>query len=246
MDVDRSGALRRRRCGIRQRVLDEHRVAGQGRYRRRAYRRRACSAARSKQRPRACSDGSRDGAARSRAHCRGAIEARLRQHAIVEAECLDRAGIFRLAGVGIVAARHQQHGAVSRRGEDLMRIDAGIEFCRLRDRRADRAVGIDAMDGDIARIVIGRQQICAARHRRWYGSDATAAPPARRASATRPSPDRSRARWRSACRRRCRGRHCLIPHRDGAATDAARHIECWPAASPLLRLVSAAPSTSRS
>ena len=62
----------------------------------------------------------------------------------------------------MIAARHQQHGAIAGRGEDLMRINAGIEFLRLRDRRADRAVGVDAMHRDIARVVIGGQQKSAA------------------------------------------------------------------------------------
>ena len=84
------------------------------------------------------------------------------QRAVGEAERLDCAGVLRLVRLGIVAAGHQQHRVVRRRGEDLMRINAGIEFFRLRDRRADRAVGIEAMHGDVARIVVRREQICAA------------------------------------------------------------------------------------
>ena len=81
------------------------------------------------------------------------------QHAIVEAECLDRAGILRLAFAGVVAARHQNHGAVVGRDSDLMGIDAGVEVAGLRHRRADGAVGIDAVNAYRARRVVGGEQI---------------------------------------------------------------------------------------
>ena len=92
----------------------------------------------------------------------GRDRGKIGQRAARETECLDRAGVLRPVRLGVIAAGHQQHRVVRRRGQDLMRIDAVIEFFRLRDRRADRAVGIEAMHGDVARIVVGREQILAA------------------------------------------------------------------------------------
>src|SRR5262249_33541953 len=48
------------------------------------------------------------------------------QRAAVKCKDLERAGIFQFAVGGVVAARHQDCGAVSRRRADLMPIDAGI------------------------------------------------------------------------------------------------------------------------
>jgi len=42
-----------------------------------------------------------------------------------------------------------------------MAVDAGIEFARLAHRLADGAVAVNAMHGDIARIVVGGEQIFA-------------------------------------------------------------------------------------
>jgi len=61
----------------------------------------------------------------------------------LERESLERAGILSgLPALGMVAARDQHHGAVIRRGQHLMRVDAGVELA-LRDRSADRAVGVE-------------------------------------------------------------------------------------------------------
>src|SRR5262249_59336807 len=85
----------------------------------------------------------------------------VRQRAALETEELERAGILGLAAGGIVAARDQDCGLVPRRHADLMAVDAGIERARLAHRLADGAVAVDAMHGNIARVVVGGEQIFA-------------------------------------------------------------------------------------
>src|SRR5438034_2528961 len=85
----------------------------------------------------------------------------IRQRTAFESEELERAGILRLATSRVVAARNQDRGLVSGRRADLMPIDAGIELVRLAYRFADGAVAVDAMDGDVARVVVGGKQIFA-------------------------------------------------------------------------------------
>jgi len=84
------------------------------------------------------------------------------QDAVIEAEGLDRAGIFGLAVAGIIAARDQDRGAVVGREPDLMGVDAGVEVFGLRHACAQRAIAIDAMHGHGARCVMGHEQITAA------------------------------------------------------------------------------------
>ena len=91
----------------------------------------------------------------------GRDRSQVRQRAALEAEKLERAGILRLAAGGVVAARDQDRGLVSRRRADLMPVDAGIELVRLAYRFADGAVAVDAMDGDVARVVVSGEQIFA-------------------------------------------------------------------------------------
>ena len=91
----------------------------------------------------------------------GRDRGQVRQRAALEAEKLERAGILRLATGGVVAARDQDRGLVSRRRADLMPVDAGIELVRLAYRFADGAVAVDAMDGDVARVVVSGEQIFA-------------------------------------------------------------------------------------
>src|ERR1700720_2643527 len=69
------------------------------------------------------------------------------QCAVVEAERLDRAWVLGFVRLGVVAAGYQQHSVVRGRGEDLMRVNAGIELFGLCDLRTDRAVGVEAMAG---------------------------------------------------------------------------------------------------
>ena len=97
--------------------------------------------------------------ARTEAQVAGRDRGEVGQHAVGEAEHLERAGLFGLVGLGVVAARHQDSGAVARRGPQLMGEDAEVEPVRLRDRVADRAVGMDAMHRDIARVIVRGQQV---------------------------------------------------------------------------------------
>ena len=85
----------------------------------------------------------------------------VRQHAVLEAIDLERAGVFRLAGFRIVAARDHDRGLVARRGQHLMRENADVELLARRDLFAERAVRLDAMDRDVARIIVRGEQIAA-------------------------------------------------------------------------------------
>ena len=84
------------------------------------------------------------------------------QHAVLEAEHLERARVLRLALGGVVAARDEDRRLVAGRGEDLVAEDAGVRLAGLLDRAAERAVAVDAVHGDRARMVEGGQQIFAA------------------------------------------------------------------------------------
>src|SRR5215813_9937821 len=85
----------------------------------------------------------------------------VRQRAALEFEELERAGILGFAAGGVVAARDQDRSLVSRCRADLMPVDAGIKLARLAHRLADGAVAVDAMHGDVARVVVGGEQIFA-------------------------------------------------------------------------------------
>src|SRR5438132_8885659 len=83
----------------------------------------------------------------------------VRQHAVIEAEDLERAGILRLAIPGIVAARDED-GALVRRGcADLVREDTAVWLRGLLDQVSERAIRVDAVHGDRAWKVEGGQQI---------------------------------------------------------------------------------------
>ena len=62
------------------------------------------------------------------------------QHAILEVEHLQRAGLFRLAVGGVVAAGDQDHLAVVQRRAHLMGEDAGIDRSRLCNLVARRRI----------------------------------------------------------------------------------------------------------
>ena len=62
----------------------------------------------------------------------------------------------------IVAPRHQQYGLVRRCRQDLVRIDASIELCVLFYFGPNRAVCVNPMHSDVARIVVGGEQELAA------------------------------------------------------------------------------------
>ena len=78
--------------------------------------------------------------------------------AVLEREEFQRAGIFRLVLVLVVAAAHQDRGVVVRRGANLVGENSAIERCRLLDLLAEAAVGADPVHRDAARIVVGSQR----------------------------------------------------------------------------------------
>ncbi len=83
------------------------------------------------------------------------------QRSVLEAIDLERAGILGAAGRGVVAARDEESGPVARRREHLVAVDAGIDLARLAHLITERAVTLDAMDGDIAGVVVGGEEIFA-------------------------------------------------------------------------------------
>ena len=85
------------------------------------------------------------------------------QRAVLECVDLERARVLRLAWRGVVAARHQDRGPVAGGRAHLMRVNAGVGLARLADRTADRAVAGYAMHRDVARRIVGGEQIVAAR-----------------------------------------------------------------------------------
>ena len=83
--------------------------------------------------------------------------AQVRQHPVVEAIDVKRAGVLRLGGLGIVAARHHQDRLVPRRCTDLVEVDAFLKIVGLAHLVADAAVALDAMHSDARREIIGHQ-----------------------------------------------------------------------------------------
>ena len=84
---------------------------------------------------------------------------RIGELAVVEAEDLDRTRVLGPAVLRVVAARREDHDAVRWSDDDLMRVDADIDAVFLLHLRSQRAIGIDGMDGDVARIVEGAQHV---------------------------------------------------------------------------------------
>src|SRR5262245_17928782 len=163
MDVDRAGALRRLDVdGIGERLLDERRVAAERAVRRQPVDIELVLPLDRDEHPRLARveiEMPRPEAEPAAGRDRGEVG----QRAVLEAVDLERAGILGLAAGGVVAARDQDRGAVSRCGKDLVRVDAGVGLARLRDLIADRAVPADAVHRDIARRIVGGQEIFAAR-----------------------------------------------------------------------------------
>jgi hypothetical protein len=82
-------------------------------------------------------------------------------YAILKGKRLERTGVHRIVAGRIVAARDQNHLLVVGRCPNLVGIFAGVEPIRLVHLCAKRAVTVDAMDREGARVVVGRQQIFA-------------------------------------------------------------------------------------
>src|SRR5262245_6652390 len=78
----------------------------------------------------------------------------VRENTVLEIVDMERAWVFRLGSVRIVAARDDQHSLVGGSCHDLMEIDAGFELFRLLHLIADAAVAFDLVDGDIGGEVI--------------------------------------------------------------------------------------------
>ena len=80
------------------------------------------------------------------------------QHPTAEMVDLDRAGVHWAVIRRVVAAGDHDHMRVVRRGADLVRVFAGIKRIRLAHLFTQRAVAVDPMHGERARVVIGGQQ----------------------------------------------------------------------------------------
>jgi hypothetical protein len=82
-----------------------------------------------------------------------------RELAVLEVVDLHRARVLRLGGFGAVASCDYDRRTIAGHGQHLVREDAHVDPSRLRHLRADRAVGVDAMHGDVARIVVADECI---------------------------------------------------------------------------------------
>ena len=86
-----------------------------------------------------------------------------RKTPVVEVEQLERTRILGLvlacAARRIVAAGDQNSAAPARCGQDLMGEDANIEPLGLRNQFANRAVVVERMHADAARLVVCAQQV---------------------------------------------------------------------------------------
>src|SRR5580704_12582199 len=75
---------------------------------------------------------------------------------------MQRTGIFRLAAIGIVATRDDEHGLVARCRPDLMEVDTVLQIVRLGHLVADAAVGLDPVHADTGWEIVSDEDIFAA------------------------------------------------------------------------------------
>src|SRR5260370_29645759 len=87
--------------------------------------------------------------------------AHVREHALLETVDVERARVFGLGPLRIVAARDDEHGLVAGRHSNLMEVDALLEIVRLLDFIADATVTFDPVHGDIGGEVISDEQVLA-------------------------------------------------------------------------------------
>ncbi len=87
--------------------------------------------------------------------------AHVRQHALLETVDMERARVFWLGPLRIVAARDDQHGLIAGRHPDLMEVDAFLEIIRLLHLIANAAVTFDPVNGDTGGEVISDEQVLA-------------------------------------------------------------------------------------
>ena len=85
----------------------------------------------------------------------------VREHAVLETEGLDRAGIDGVVGRCVVAARYQNDLPVIRCDADLVGKFSGIEPIWLGDAFAERAVRVDAMHRQAGGVVVGGEEVLA-------------------------------------------------------------------------------------
>ena len=82
-----------------------------------------------------------------------------RELTILEVVDLQRAGVLGLGGFRAVASGDHDRRTIAGHGKHLVREDAHVDPAYLRHRRTDRAVEVDAMHGDVARIVVAGEGI---------------------------------------------------------------------------------------
>src|SRR5271163_3744815 len=85
----------------------------------------------------------------------------VRQHAVLEIVNVERARIFGLSPLRIVAARYDEHRLVARCRPDLMEVDALLETVRLLDFIADAAIAFDPVNRDIGGEIVRDEHILA-------------------------------------------------------------------------------------
>ena len=81
------------------------------------------------------------------------------QLAVVEPKHLERAWILSRRARRFIASRHQHDSIVGRQDADIVRVNTNIERTRLRNLRTHRSVGVDRMNRNAARVVVGHQQV---------------------------------------------------------------------------------------
>src|SRR5579871_5907280 len=85
----------------------------------------------------------------------------VRQHTVFEIVNVERARVFGLSPLRVVAPGYDEHGLVVGRRPDLMEVDALFEIVRLLHFIADTAVGLDPVDRDIGGEVISNEHVLA-------------------------------------------------------------------------------------
>jgi hypothetical protein len=87
--------------------------------------------------------------------------AHMRQYAVLEIVDVERAWVFGLGPLGIVAASYDEHGPIAGRCPDLMEVDALLEIVRLLHFIADAAIALDPVNGDVGGEVISDEHVFA-------------------------------------------------------------------------------------
>jgi hypothetical protein len=85
----------------------------------------------------------------------------IRELAIVIAKHLDRPRVFCRRCGRLIATRDEDDAVIRWQHADLMRVNANIQAFGLGNFATDGAIGVDCMNGQAARIVVGDQQVTA-------------------------------------------------------------------------------------